>query len=61
LLKYKLVDGLLYDDQLKKVISKKEVPYKVEPKQEVVTLKKPNHFPDCNCNKCERWKQQNAK
>jgi hypothetical protein len=21
---------------------------------------KPNHFPDCKCFKCERWKQQNA-
>jgi hypothetical protein len=34
-----------------------EVPYKVEPKQEVVAPKKPNHFPDCKCVKCERWKQ----
>ena len=33
---------------------------KVEPKQEVVEPKKPNHFPDCNCFKCVRWKQ-NAK
>ena len=30
-------------------------------KEEVVTYPKPNHFPDCNCFKCERWKQQNAK
>jgi len=30
---------------------------KVEPKQEVVKPKKPNHFPDCNCFKCIRWKQ----
>jgi hypothetical protein len=40
---------------------------KVEPKkeevkkEEVVTYPKPNHFPDCNCFKCGRWKQQNAK
>jgi len=39
---------------------------KVEPKkeevkkEEVVTYPKPNHFPDCNCFKCGRWKQQNA-
>jgi len=32
---------------------------KVEPKQEVVKPKKPNHFPDCKCFKCLRW-QQNA-
>jgi hypothetical protein len=30
-------------------------------KEEVVTYPKPNHFPDCNCFKCGRWKQQNAK
>jgi protoporphyrinogen oxidase len=29
-------------------------------KEEVVELKKPNHFPDCNCFKCIRWKR-NAK
>jgi multimeric flavodoxin WrbA len=33
---------------------------KEEVKEEVVKLKKPNHFPDCNCFKCLRWKQ-NAK
>jgi len=38
----------------------KEIPYKIEPKQEVVELKKPNHFPDCNCFKCVKWKR-NAK
>lgn len=26
-------------------------------KEEVVVPKNPNHFPDCNCNKCERWRQ----
>jgi ribosomal protein S25 len=32
-----------------------------EVKQEqVITYPKPNHFPDCNCNKCMRWKKQNA-
>jgi len=30
-------------------------------KEEVVTYPKPNHFPDCNCFKCDRWKKQNAK
>jgi len=29
-------------------------------KEEVVELKKPNHFSDCNCFKCVRWKR-NAK
>jgi hypothetical protein len=29
-------------------------------KEEVVELKKPNHFPDCNCFKCVKWKR-NAK
>ena len=38
--------------------TKKEIPYKIEPTKEVT---KPRHFPDCNCFKCERWKQQNAK
>ncbi len=34
---------------------------KVEtPKEEEVVYPKPNHFPDCNCFKCVRWKQQNA-
>ena len=28
-----------------------------EVKEEVVKPKKPNHFPDCNCFKCVRWKQ----
>ena len=26
-------------------------------KEEVVKPKKPNHFSDCNCFKCLRWKQ----
>jgi len=26
-------------------------------KEEIVKPKKPNHFPDCNCFKCLRWKQ----
>ena len=30
-------------------------------KEEVVTYPKPKHFSDCNCFKCDRWKQQNAK
>jgi hypothetical protein len=42
-------------EEVKEVIKKEEVK-----KEEVVTYPKPNHFPDCNCFKCERWKQ-NAK
>jgi hypothetical protein len=30
-------------------------------KETEVVYPKPNHFPDCNCFKCERWKNQNAK
>ena len=30
-------------------------------KEEVISYSKPNHFPDCNCFKCVRWKNQNAK
>jgi hypothetical protein len=26
-------------------------------KEEVVKVKKPNHFPDCNCFKCLAWKR----
>jgi len=39
----------------------KEVIIKELKQEEVVTYSKPNHFPDCNCFKCERWRQQNAK
>jgi len=39
----------------------KEVIIKELKQGEVVTYSKPKHFPDCNCFKCERWKQQNAK
>ena len=42
--------------EVKEVIKKEEVK-----KEEVVTYPKPNHFPDCNCFKCDRWKKQNAK
>jgi hypothetical protein len=42
-------------EEVKEVIKKEEVK-----KEEVVTYPKPKHFPDCNCFKCERWKQ-NAK
>jgi len=32
-----------------------------EVKEEVVKFKKPGHyFPDCNCFKCVRWRNQNA-
>jgi hypothetical protein len=41
--------------EVKEVIKKEEVK-----KEEVVTYPKPKHFPDCNCFKCDRWKQQNA-
>ena len=42
-------------EEVKEVIKKEEVK-----KEEVVIYPKPKHFPDCNCFKCERWKQQNA-
>lgn len=31
-----------------------------EVKTEEIKLKKPSHFPDCNCFKCIRWRNQNA-
>jgi len=43
-------------EEVKEVIKKEEVK-----KEEVGTYPKPKHFPDCNCFKCVRWKQQNAK
>lgn len=43
-------------EEVKEVIKKEEAK-----KEEVVTYPKPKHFPDCNCFKCDRWKQQNAK
>ena len=30
-------------------------------KKEVVIYPQPNHFSGCNCFKCVRWKNQNAK
>ena len=39
-------------EEVKKDIIKEEV-------KEVFT--KPKHFPDCNCFKCVRWKNQSAK
>ena len=42
-------------EEVKEIIKKEEVK-----KEEVVTYPKPKHFPDCNCFKCDRWKQQNA-
>ena len=36
---------------------KEEAPYKVEVTE---TIKKPNHFPDCNCFKCVKWRNHNA-
>jgi hypothetical protein len=35
----------------------KEVKKEEVKKEEVVTYPKPNHFSDCNCFKCLRWKQ----
>jgi uncharacterized Rossmann fold enzyme len=49
------VKEVIKKEEVKEVIKKEEVK-----KEEVVTYPKPNHFPDCNCFKCERWKQQNA-
>ena len=43
-------------EEVKEVIKKEEVK-----KEEVVVYPKPNHFPDCNCFKCVRWRNQNAK
>jgi ribosomal protein S3AE len=38
----------------------KEVKKDIKKEAEVV-YPKPNHFPDCNCFKCIRWRNQNAK
>jgi transcriptional regulatory protein LevR len=43
-------------EEVKEVIKKEEVK-----KEEVVIYPKPNHFPDCNCFKCVRWRSQSAK
>lgn len=32
-----------------------------EVKEEVDRIKKPNHFPDCTCFKCYKWKNKDAK
>jgi hypothetical protein len=48
-------------EEVKEVIKKEEVKKEEVKKEEVVTYPKPNHFPDCTCFKCDRWKQQNAK
>jgi len=48
-------------EEVKEVIKKEEAKKEEVKKEEVVTYPKPNHFPDCNCFKCGRWKQQNAK
>ena len=34
---------------------------KKDMEKEEIKIKKPNHFPDCNCFKCVRWRNQNAK
>ena len=43
-------------EEVKEVIKKEEVK-----KEEVVIYPQPNHFSGCNCFKCVRWKNQNAK
>jgi hypothetical protein len=42
-------------------ISIKEVVEKVEEGQEEVYTKPGHYFDDCNCLKCVRWRNQNAK
>jgi hypothetical protein len=42
-------------------ISIKEVVEKVEEVQEEVYTKPGHYFDDCNCLKCVRWRNQNAK
>ena len=44
------------NEEVKEVIKKEEVK-----KEEVVIYPQPNHFSGCNCFKCVRWKNQNAK
>jgi hypothetical protein len=51
------VDTRVKEEATKAVIEAIEV----KQKPEIVTLKKPNHFADCNCFKCVRWRNQNAK
>jgi len=59
------IDKVFKAKKLKEEVEIKvdEAPYKVEPikKEQVINYPKPKHFPDCNCFKCGRWKQQNAK
>jgi hypothetical protein len=42
-------------------ISIKEVVEKVEEVQEEIYTKPGHYFDDCNCLKCVRWRNQNAK
>lgn len=44
-------------EEVKEVIKKEEV----KKEGEEVKYPKPNHFPDCTCFKCYKWKSQNAK
>jgi ribosomal protein S3AE len=45
-------------DAVKEIIEEVK---KVIKKEEVVIYPQPNHFSGCNCFKCVRWKNQNAK
>jgi hypothetical protein len=48
-------------EENKKIITKQiEERIKEIKKEPEVVYPKPNHFPDCNCFKCGRWKNQNA-
>jgi hypothetical protein len=38
-----------------------EIIVEVKKEEEVVIYPQPNHFSGCNCFKCVRWKNQNAK
>jgi hypothetical protein len=54
-------------EENKKILSKqietsiKEVVEKVEEVQEEIYTKPGHYFDDCNCLKCVRWRNQNAK
>ena len=49
------------ETSIKKHIEKTEEVKEVIKKEEVVIYPQPNHFSGCNCFKCVRWKNQNAK
>jgi hypothetical protein len=49
------------ETSIKKHIEKTEEVKEDIKKEEVVIYPQPNHFSGCNCFKCVRWKNQNAK